>query len=91
MALPHLKGVNPVEDCEKDKKINGIVIRSANDDNVHKVIAYLSRPSSTAFGPPPPKTKARSNNSGNENSHTASTPTSFSVQSKAGCSKEWPA
>lgn len=59
MAFPHLKGVNSLEDCEKDQKVNGIVIRSANDDNVHKVIINLSRPLNTVSGPPLPKTKAK--------------------------------
>lgn len=35
-VLPHLKSINPAEHVP-NPNINGIVIRSANDDNVHKV------------------------------------------------------
>lgn len=59
MAFPHLKTVNAPEECEKDQKVHGIVIRSANDDNVHKVDINLSRPSNMVFGRLPPKTKAK--------------------------------
>lgn len=58
-AMPHLKTVNAEEECEKGTKANGIVIRSANDDNVHKVNPTPRRQSSSASGPPLPKTRAR--------------------------------
>lgn len=79
-AFPHLKGINSEEECEKGQKVNGIVIRSANDDNVHKVRLGTCRPSSSASGRPPQRTRARSSSFGNENSPTASIPTCFSAQ-----------
>lgn len=39
-VFPHLKQVNSPDDLEKTPKVHGIVIRSANDDNVHKAIKY---------------------------------------------------
>ena len=35
-GFPHLKDINPAEQTP-NSNIQGIVIRSANDDNVHKV------------------------------------------------------
>lgn len=58
-AMPHLKGINSQEECEKGNKANGMVIRSANDDNVHKVYTSIFRQSSLAYGPPLPRTKGR--------------------------------
>lgn len=58
-AFPHLKQVNAHPESEPDQNVTGIVIRSANDDNVHKVPPLTHRQSSTASGPPPPKTRAR--------------------------------
>ena len=55
-VFPHLKNINPNEHIHSNN-VNGIVIRSANDDNVHKVSILLARPSSTASGPRRPKTK----------------------------------
>ena len=36
-AYPHLKDINKPFQCENPEGINGIIIRSGNDDNVHKV------------------------------------------------------
>jgi hypothetical protein len=57
-AFPHLKQVNAHQEGEPEQNVSGIVIRSANDDNVHKVFIILCRPLSTAFGPPLPRTRA---------------------------------
>ena len=43
-AFPHLKQINAHQEGEVDQNVSGIVIRSANDDNVHKVIFFPSRP-----------------------------------------------
>ena len=39
-TYPHLKNINSPDDLEKGPKVHGMVIRSANDDNVHKGIKY---------------------------------------------------
>lgn len=88
-TFPHLSTVNPSEHPHSHN-ILGMVIRSANDDNVHKVHLPPLRPSSTASGPPPPKIKTKYSSSGNANSTTIPIPTSSSVQSKVVCSKVWP-
>lgn len=36
-AFPHLGQINQQVDWSKSNNLTGIVIRSANDDNVHKV------------------------------------------------------
>lgn len=43
-AFPHLQGINQERDWSKMNNIYGVVIRSANDDNVHKVPGSLFRP-----------------------------------------------
>jgi hypothetical protein len=39
-AFPHLKQINAQQEGEPDHNVSGIVIRSANDDNVHKVAPH---------------------------------------------------
>ena len=39
-AFPHLKTANLPHEAEPDNNVAGIVIRSGNDDNVHKVTTY---------------------------------------------------
>ena len=36
-SFPHLKQINSANEEQNDLNVSGIVIRSANDDNVHKV------------------------------------------------------
>ena len=36
-AFPQLQTINQEQDWSQHKNIEGLVIRSANDDNVHKV------------------------------------------------------
>lgn len=40
-AYPHLKLINKDYDWSKKNNLSGIVIRSANDDNVHKVLLFI--------------------------------------------------
>lgn len=52
-AYPHLKNINQQFDWSAKSNIIGIVIRSANDDNVHKVIIILLRQLNMGYGQPP--------------------------------------
>lgn len=49
-AFPHLKNINQQIDWASKSNVIGIVIRSANDDNVHKVKNKLLRQLSMGFG-----------------------------------------
>ena len=40
-AFPHLKNINQTFDWSSKANLTGLVIRSANDDNVHKVLTFL--------------------------------------------------
>ena len=50
-----------------EQNVNGIVIRSANDDNVHKVRIKLFRPSSMGFGLLRPRIRVKFNSFGRGN------------------------
>lgn len=41
-AFPHLKSINEETDWATHNNIEGLIIRSANDDNVHKVYLYYN-------------------------------------------------
>lgn len=49
-AFPHLKNINQTFDWSSKANLMGLVIRSANDDNVHKVFNFLYRLSSMEYG-----------------------------------------
>jgi len=66
-VFPHLKTVNSHLDLEAGQNVTGIVIRSANDDNVHKVHFKLYRRLNMEFGQPPLKIEARFSSYGKEN------------------------
>jgi len=49
-AMPHLKLINTPIEINPELKVTGLVIRSANDDNVHKVLLQLYRPLNMEYG-----------------------------------------
>lgn len=65
--FPHLKDINMNNDFSAEQNVNGIVIRSANDDNVHKVRIKLFRPSSMGFGLLRPRIRVKFNSFGRGN------------------------
>ena len=55
-AFPQLRKINEKYDWNQNKNIEGLVIRSANDDNVHKVIFPSLSLSNMVSGQPLRKT-----------------------------------
>ena len=64
LSPSHYSQLTPAIKHQLNKNAVGVVIRSANDDNVHKVTNMLVRQSSTEYGLQLPKTKTNSNNYG---------------------------
>ena len=54
-SFPHLKDINADRDWTELNNAEGLIIRSANDDNVHKVYLLLFRASNMEYGPPLPR------------------------------------
>ena len=57
--FPHLKQINANNDFSHEQNVNGIVIRSANDDNVHKVIVILIQAIKYGIWTTTPKNKSK--------------------------------
>jgi hypothetical protein len=68
-TFPHLKNINTPHNYQVDQNVTGVVIRSANDDNVHKVTLILFRPLNMEYGPPRLRTSSSWNNCGTEIKH----------------------